>query len=64
MTPEQQIRSIKTDTTAYGATDIAAMNARVIALDMLYKFAGRDNPNSTMHGLYTGLWAPYPTEAP
>jgi len=40
------------------------MENRVIALDMLYKFAGRDNPNSPMHGLYTGLWAPYPTDAP
>ena len=64
MTPEQQIRSIKTDTTAFGATDVDAMNARVIVLDMLYKLAGRDNPNSTMNGIYTGLWAPYPTEAP
>ena len=64
MTPEQQVRSIKTETTAYGATDITAMENRVLALDTLYKLAGRDNPNSTMHGLYTGLWAPYPTEAP
>ena len=64
MTPEQQIRSIKTYTTAFGATDITAMENRVLAMEMLYKFAGRDNPNSTMRGLYTGLWAPYPTEAP
>ena len=64
MTPEQQVRSIKTETTAYGATDVDAMNARVIALDMLYHLAGRDNPNSPSHGIYTGLWAPYPTEAP
>ena len=64
MTPEQQVRSIKTETTAYGATYITAMENRVLALDMLYKFAGRDNTNSTMHGLYTGLWATYPTEAP
>ena len=64
MTPEQQVRSIQTETTAYGATDVTAMNARVLAMDMLYKFAGREDPNSTMHGLYTGLWAPYPTEAP
>jgi len=64
MTPEQQIRTIQTETTAYGATDTRAMENRVIALDMLYKFAGRNNPNSPMHGLYTGLWAPYPTDAP
>ena len=64
MTPEQQVRDLQTDTTAYGATDVKAMEARVIALDMLYKFAGRDNPNSPSHGLYTGLWAPYPDQAP
>jgi hypothetical protein len=64
MTPEQQIRTIQTETTAYGATDITAMENRTIALDMLYKLAGRDNPNSTMNGLYTGLWAPYPSDAP
>ena len=64
MTPEQQVRSIKTETTSYGATDITAMENRVLALDMLYKLAGRDNPNSPSHGIYTGLWAPYPTEAP
>ena len=60
MTPEQQIRSIKTDTTAFGATDIAAMENRVIALEMLYKLAGRDNPSSPLHSRYTGLWAPSP----
>jgi hypothetical protein len=64
MTPEQQVRSIKTETTAFGATDVGAMNARVVALDALYKLAGRDNPNSTMRGLYTGLWAPCPDQAP
>jgi hypothetical protein len=64
MTPEEQVRSIQTDTTAYGATDITAMENRVLAMEMLYKFAGRDNPDSTMNGLYTALWAPYPTQAP
>ena len=64
MTPEEQVRDLQTDTTAFGATDVKAMEARVIALDMLYKFAGRDNPNSPSHGLYTGLWAPYPSDAP
>ena len=64
MTPEQQVRSIKTETTAYGATDVDAMNARVIVMDALYHLAGRNNPDHTCTGLYTGLWAPYPTEAP
>ena len=62
MTPEQQVRSIKTETTAYGATDIDAMNARVIVLDTLYHLAGRSNPDHTYTGLYTGLWAPMPDE--
>ena len=57
---EEQIRSTRTETTAFGATDITAMGNRVIALDMLYKLAGRDDPNSPSHGCYTGLWAPYP----
>ena len=43
MTPEQQVRDLQTDTTAFGATDVKAMENRIIALDMLYKFAGRDN---------------------
>ena len=60
MTPEEQVRSIKTDTTAYGATDITVMENRVIALDMLYKLAGRDDTNSPSHGCYTGLLAPCP----
>ena len=64
MTPEEQVRSIKTEATSYGATDVGAMNARVVALDALYKLAGRDNPNSPSHGLYTGLWAPCPDQAP
>ena len=64
MTPEQQVRDLQTETTAFGATDIRAMENRVVALEMLYKFAGRDNPDSKMHGLYTGLWAPYPSDAP
>ena len=60
MTPEQQVRSIKTDTTAYGATDITVMENRAIAMEMRYKLAGRDDPNSKMRGLYTGLWATCP----
>ena len=64
MTPEEQVRDLKTDTTAFGATEIRAMENRVIAMEALYHLAGRNNPNHTYTGLYTGLWAPYPTEAP
>jgi hypothetical protein len=64
MTPEQQIRTLRTEAQKPGAEDVAAMNARVIALDMLYELAGRHHKNSTMHGLYTGLWAEPPANLP
>jgi len=54
MTPEQQVRDLQTDTTAFGATDIRAMENRVIAMEMLYKFAGRDNPEK--RGKYFSGW--------
>jgi len=60
MTPEQQIRTLRTEAQTPGATDIKAMEARVIALDTLYELAGRNNPNSPSHGLFTGLWQPAP----
>lgn len=36
------------------------MTNRVLALDALYTLAGRDNPLSPSHGLYTGLWQQTP----
>jgi hypothetical protein len=39
-----------------GATDVRAMDNRALVMDALYTLAGRDNPNSPSHGLYTGLW--------
>jgi hypothetical protein len=60
MTPEQQVKQLRTEAQKPGAQDVAAMNARVIALDMLYELAGRNNPNSPSHGLYTALWQPAP----
>ena len=60
MTPEQQVKQLRTTPNKPGAEDVAAMNARVIALDMLYELAGRNNPDSPSHGLFTGLWQPAP----
>jgi hypothetical protein len=62
LTPEQQVRTLRTTPhpNKPGATDVRAMDNRALVMDALYTLAGRDNPNSTMHGLYTGLWAPMP----
>ena len=40
---------------SYGAEDVAAMAARQLVLDKLYRLTGRDNPDHEMHGLYTGV---------
>jgi len=60
MTPEQQVKQLRTTPNLPGAEDVHAMNARVIALDMLYELAGRHHKDSPSHGLYTGLWQPAP----
>jgi hypothetical protein len=62
LTPEEQVRLLRTTPhpNKPGATDVRAMDNRTLVMDALYTLAGRDNPNSTMHGLYTGLWAPMP----
>jgi hypothetical protein len=64
MTPEQQVKQLRTTPNKPGAEDVAAMNARVIALDMLYELAGRHHKDSTMRGLYTGLWQQSPDTLP
>jgi len=64
MTPEQQIRTLRTEAQTPGATDIKAMEARVIALEALYHLAGRHHKDSTMHGLFTGLNAQPPDTLP
>jgi hypothetical protein len=43
-----------------GATDVEAMNARVEAMEILYKLSGRDQRGHAMHSLYTGLAEPSP----
>jgi hypothetical protein len=64
LTPEDQVRILRTEARKPGAEDLHAMENRVLVLDALYTLAGRDNPDSTMHGLYTGLWAEPPANLP
>jgi hypothetical protein len=66
LTPEEQVRLLRTTPhpNKPGATDVRAMDNRALVMDALYTLAGRDNPNSTMHGLYTGLWAQAPDTLP
>jgi hypothetical protein len=64
LTPEQQVRTLRTEALKPGAEDWQAQANRALVMDALYTLAGRDNPNSTMHGLYTGLWAPMPDNTP
>jgi hypothetical protein len=53
LTPTQNqiasIQQLRTQPTSPGATDIEAMNNRIIAIEWLYRLSGRTN------GSYTGL---------
>jgi hypothetical protein len=64
LTPEDQARLLRTEARRPGAEDWQAMANRSLVMDALYVLAGRDNPDSTMHGLYTGLWAEPPANLP
>lgn len=55
LTPEEQVRLLRTEALAYGAEDIQAMNNRVAALDALYHLDGRHLPGHPLRGTYTGL---------
>ena len=60
LTPQQQIRQLRTTPDKPGAEDIAAMEARVIALETLYHLAGRSQATPGLRCTYTGLWAETP----
>ena len=60
MTPEQQVRQLRTEAQKPGAQDLEAQNNRHTVLEALYHLAGRHHKDSTMHGLFTGLWASAP----
>jgi hypothetical protein len=64
LTPQQQVKCLRTDARKPGAEDLHAMDNRVLVMDALYQLAGRDNPSHTMHALYTGLWAEPPANLP
>ena len=51
-----QLSELRTNPIRPGAEDVEAMANRVVALDLMYDAARRDNPANTLHGHYTGLW--------
>lgn len=60
MTLQKEAAALWIEPRQAGAADVEAMAARVERLDLLYRAAGRDDPSSSMHGLYTGLHATPP----
>ena len=56
LTPEEQVRLLRTEALSYGATDIQAMNNRVLALEWLYRLQGRKDAKPGLRSTYTGLW--------
>ena len=57
----KQLSELRTKPSRYGAEDVEAMNNRVKALELLYEATHRDDRNSTMHSVYTGLWDGMPS---
>ena len=64
LTPEQQVKLLRTKARKPGAEDWQAQANRALVMDALYTLAGRHNKDHTMHGLYTGLWAEPPANLP
>lgn len=56
MTPQDAVKQLRTQTDLPGATDIRAMNNRVLALEWLYRLQGRKDAKPGLRGTYTGLW--------
>jgi hypothetical protein len=52
----KQLSELRTNPIRPGAEDVEAMANRVVALDLMYHAARRDDPANTLHGRYTGLW--------
>ena len=57
----KQLSELRTKPNRYGAEDVEAMDNRVAALELLYEATRRDDPNSTLHHTYTGLWDGMPS---
>ena len=54
--PQQAVKHLRTHSDATGATDIEAMNNRVLALEWLYRLQGRKDAKPGLRSTYTGLW--------
>jgi hypothetical protein len=52
----KQLSELRTKPNRPGAEDVEAMANRVVALDLMYHAARRDDPANTLHHRYTGLW--------
>ena len=55
LTPEEQVRLLRTEAIKPGAEDLQAMNNRVAALDALYHLDGRHLDGHPLKSTYTGL---------
>ena len=55
LTPEEQVRLLRTEALSYGATDVQAMNHRVAVLDALFHLDGRHLDGHPLKCTYTGL---------
>ena len=60
MTAQQKAAALRIAANSPGGADVEAMENRVKLLESLYLAARRDDPQSAMHGLYTGLGQPSP----
>ena len=56
LTPEEQVRLLRTEALAYGAEDVQAMANRVACLDALYHLDGRHLNGHPLKSTYTGLF--------
>ena len=55
LTPEEQVRLLRTEPLKPGAEDVQAMANRVACLDALYHLDGRHLSGHPLRGTYTGL---------
>lgn len=60
LTPEEQVKQLRTTPNKPGAEDVEAMNNRVLALETLYHLAGRSQATTGLKCTYTALWQPAP----
>jgi len=58
LTPEEQVRLLRTEALKPGAEDIQAMNHRVAVLDALFHLDGRHLHGHPYKATYTGLISP------